>query len=323
MKVSVVIPNYNGERYLKTCLDALSRQTFHSYETIVVDNGSNDGSCKVVENSYPSVKLLRLPNNYGFSRAVNEGIKRASGEYVVLLNNDTEVTEEWLSNLIGCIERNRNLFSCSSKMIRYHDREIIDDAGDEYTILGWAYKRGDGEQASKYSLNNEVFSSCAGAAIYRKEIFNEIGYFDERFFAYLEDVDICYRAKAYGYENMYCSNAIVYHVGSATSGGSKYNSFKVKLSARNSVYVVYKNMPILQLLLNLPFILLGHAIKLVFFYSKGFGKNYLQGVLEGITTLSNIDKIKCNHRNYTSYLKIEKELIRNTVSYLTTKLSKK
>ena len=132
-------------------------------------------------------------------------------------------------------------------MIRYSERDKIDDAGDEYTILGWAYKRGDGATVNKYNKSERVFSSCAGAAIYRRKLFEEIGYFDEAFFAYMEDVDISYRANIHGYKNIYCRDALVYHIGSATSG-SKYNNFKVRLAARNNIYVILKNMPFFQLL---------------------------------------------------------------------------
>jgi len=322
MQVSIIIPNYNGLKYLRNCLDSLFRQTFRSYEVIIVDNCSTDESCNYIVSNYPNISLIKLDKNYGFSKAVNEGIKVAKGKYIVLLNNDTEVEKDWLQNLICCIEKDSNIFSCCSKMLRYEDRKIIDDAGDEYTILGWADKRGDGFPSDRYNISEEVFSSCAGAAIYRKKILDKIGFFDENFFAYMEDVDISYRAKIYGYKNMYCSDAIVYHIGSATSG-SKYNSFKVSLAARNNVYVVYKNMPIIQLLLNLPFITIGHLIKFIFFIFKGFGKDYLIGLKEGIITLRYISKIKYNKQYFINYVKIEKDIIRNTFRYFVYKLSKK
>ena len=173
-----------------------------------------------------------------------------------MLNNDTVAKENWLEELVKCIQKDKKVFSVCSKMIMYNETDIIDDAGDEYNLLGWTLKRGDGQPISSYNKIEEVFSSCAGAAIYRRSILDEIGYFDEHFFAYMEDVDISYRAKIHGYKNIYCANAQIYHIGSATSG-SKYNPFKVKLAARNNVYVPYKNMPILQILINLPFLALG------------------------------------------------------------------
>ncbi|KXG76290.1 glycosyltransferase family 2 protein [Thermotalea metallivorans] len=320
MKVSIIIPNYNGGKYLKVCLDALRRQTFKDFETIIVDNASTDSSYKIISDYYyPNFQLIKLDKNYGFSKAVNEGIKIAKGEYVVLLNNDTEVKEDWLYHLIQCIKEDDRIFSCSSKMIQYYDRIKIDDAGDAYTILGWAYKRGDGQSIEKYDKNEEVFSSCAGAAIYRRKIFNQIGDFDEQFFAYMEDVDIGYRARIYGYRNVYCPDAIVYHIGSGTSKG-KYNEFKIELAARNNVYVPYKNMPLVQLLFNLPFLCIGFLIKYMFFVKKGYGRVYLNGLCEGLKSLKKIRRVKYERKHFWNYIKIEGMLFMNTLRYVRSKL---
>jgi GT2 family glycosyltransferase len=315
MKVSIVIPNYNGVKYLKICLDSLSKQTFKDFETIIVDNNSIDESLKFIKLNYPDIKLIELKENYGFSKAVNEGIKISETDYVVLLNNDTEATVDWLENLVNCIECDDMAFSCCSKMLQYIDREKIDDAGDEYNILGWAYKRGDNFTIDKFTENAEVFSSCAGAAIYRRNILKKIGYFDENFFAYMEDVDISYRAKVYGYKNLYCHSAEIFHIGSATSG-SKYNSFKVRLAARNNVYVLIKNMPLLQLIINSPFIIIGFLVKFVFFSKKGFSKEFKEGFIEAFKTRNELKKIKYNHRFLFNYFKIEYLLIINTFKYI-------
>lgn len=321
MNVSVIIPNYNGAKYLKVCLDSLSRQTFAAFDIVVVDNGSTDGSCKMVSSCYKNVKLIELDKNYGFPTAVNVGIKSSTASFFVLLNNDTEVEPDWLQKLYDCISKDNKVFSCSSKMVRYNERDIIDDAGDGFTILGWAYKTGDGQKKVKYSKDTNIFSSCAGAAIYNRVIVEMIGLFDENFFAYMEDVDISYRAKIYGYKNIFCSDAIVYHVGSATSG-SKYNSFKVRLAARNNIYVVYKNMPILQLLLNSPFLLLGFTIKYIFFSKLGFGKEYREGIKEAFSNLNNIEKVKYSNKNLLNYVKIELEMILNTFKYFCDKVGR-
>lgn len=319
MKVSIIIPNYNGEEYLKDCLDSLSRQAFNVPEIIIIDNSSKDNSLQLIPKECRNIRLLKLSRNYGFSRAVNEGIKVAKGDYIVLLNNDTTVDSHWLESLVKCIEKDNRIFSCCSKMIRYSERDKIDDAGDEYNIFGWAYKRGDGTSIDKYCESENVFSSCAGAAIYRKEVFDEIGYFDENFFAYLEDVDISFRAKIQGYKNVYCSDAVVYHVGSATSG-SKYNSFKVKLAARNNLYVIYKNMPLLMIIINLPFLLLGFTIKGLFFAAKGFGKEYMQGIYESLYGIGKIKKVKYQGKYFINYVKIECEMVLNTFKYVLNKL---
>ncbi len=310
MKVSIIIPNYNGMKYIKNCMDSLYIQLFKKFEIIIVDNNSIDGSYQFILDNYTQVKLIHLKENYGFSKAVNEGIKAATGEYVVLLNNDTDAKEDWLENLLNCIEKDEKIFSCSSKMIRYNEKDKIDDAGDQYSILGWAHKSGDGDNINKYCKDRQVFSSCAGAAIYRRKVFNEIGYFDENFFAYLEDVDISYRSRIHGYKNVYCSNAEVYHIGSGTSG-SRHNSFKVKLAVRNNIYLIYKNMPLLQLLINSPLLFIGWIIKLVFFVKKGYVKEYISGTLGALRTLKNIKKVKFISKNSLNYIKIEFQLILN------------
>lgn len=321
MKVSIIIPNYNGLKFLTSCLGALKKQSFQDFDIIFVDNASVDGSVDFIKKNYEGVKIIELSKNYGFSKAVNEGIKASSSEFVVLLNNDTEAEENWLYELASCIKQSDRIFSCSSKMMQFHDRGKIDDAGDEYNLLGWAYKRGDNRPIAEFSRNRETFSTCAGAAIYRKKVFDEIGYFDEGFFAYLEDVDLSYRARIYGYQNVYCSNAGIYHVGSGTSG-SKYNSFKVRLAARNNLFVVYKNMPVLQLIINSPFLFIGFLVKYIFFARKGFRRDYEAGIREFVKEGSSITRTKFKWKNLFNYIKIEGLLIKNTFSYMKSKLRK-
>ena len=279
-KVSIGIPNYNGIKYVETCLDSLRKQTMRDVEILLIDNGSADGSMELVRDKYPEVILVEMGENTGFCGAVNEGIKRSTSPYVLLLNNDTQATETFVEELYDSIEKDDRIFSCSAKMLQYNDRNRIDDAGDFYCALGWAFARGKGAPSEKYDREEDIFFSCAGAAIYRKRILDEIGCFDENHFAYLEDADIGYRARIYGYRNRYAPSAVVYHVGSASSG-SVYNLFKTRYSSRNSIYLIYKNMPLLQILLNIPFFLAGFLVKSLFFLSKGFGKEYILGIGRG------------------------------------------
>ncbi|WP_227851139.1 glycosyltransferase family 2 protein [Clostridioides sp. ES-S-0123-01] len=308
--VDIVIPNYNGESYLKNCIESVLKQTYTDFRIIVIDNNSTDSLYSWIYD-YKNIIFKRLDKNYGFSKAVNEGIKLSKSKFVVMLNNDTEVDKEWLKNLVELITSNKKIFSVSSKMIRYDNKNIIDDAGDEYTLLGWTLKMGDGKSINKFNKQRLIFSSCAGAAIYRISMLEKIGYFDENFFAYMEDVDISYRALINGYKNVYCPDAKVYHIGSATSG-SKYNSFKVNLSARNNIYVIYKNMPIVQMIFNSPFLLVGFLIKYLFFIKCGFGKEYRSGILSAFRQFSEIEKIKFKYRNIFRYIYIEWLLIINT-----------
>lgn len=320
VKVSVVIPNYNGEKYLRGCIESILNEAYKAFEVIIIDNASTDSSYAWL-GDYENIIFKRLDQNYGFSTAVNEGIKLAKGEYVLLLNNDTVVEHGFIEALVKTIEVDDKIFGVASKMITYQDHNLMDDAGDEYTLFGWTLKRGDGQHVDYYIKPCKVFSVCAGAALYRKKVFDEIGLFDESFFAYMEDVDISFRSRIHGYYNVYCPDAKVYHIGSATSG-SRYNDFKVNLAARNNIYVQYKNMPLLQLLINLPFLFTGCIIKYLWFCKKGYGKVYAKGVKQGMCTLSQIDKVPYNRRNLLNYFLIEGLIIKNTIMCLLDKIHK-
>lgn len=315
-KVSIVIPNYNGLKYIKTCMDALYRQTMKDVEILFVDNGSTDGSSDYVKAHYPETVLIQLAENTGFCGAVNVGIANAKAPYVLLLNNDTEAAETFVEELYRAIEKDKRIFSCSSKMVQFHNRALMDDAGDLYCALGWAYARGKNKPLADFEEEQDVFFSCAGAAIYRKSILDEIGYFDENHFAYLEDADIGYRARIHGYVNRYAPKAVVYHVGSGSSG-SVYNLFKTKYSSRNSVYLIYKNMPLLQILLNLPFFIPGFLVKAAFFAVKGFGAEYVKGITNGFALCkkgkAEGKKVPFAWKNLGNYGKIQLELWVNTV----------
>jgi len=232
-------------------------------------------------------KIFRGKENLGFAGGVNAGLKEVNTEYVILLNNDTEVFPDYIEELVKAIKKSKKIFSVSPMMIQSMNRDLMDDAGDGMCILGWGYQIGVGEKISGYTRAKDVFTACAGAAIYRKAVLDEIGYFDELHFAYLEDIDLGYRAKLAGYFNRYEPRAKVYHFGSGTSG-SKYNGFKVRLAARNNIYLHYKNQANWQLLFNSFFLFAGVAIKAGFFYKKGFLKEYLEGLFEGIKNYCNV-----------------------------------
>ena len=240
-----------------------------------MDNGSQDESCAFLREHYPETKIIQLDDNYGFSRAVNEGIRRSKEPYVILLNNDTEVFPDFVERLYEGICKRKNAFACSAKLISYQERDKIDDAGNYYNMLGWAFARGKGKPVSEFETSDRIFAACAGAAIYRREFLEKTGLFDEEHFAYLEDTDIGYRARLLGYENWYEPSAKVYHVGSGTSG-SRYNLFKIRYSSRNNIYLIYKNMPVLQILLNLPVFILGFSAKLAFLHRRDTEKNIWQ-----------------------------------------------
>ena len=309
-KTTVVIPNYKGINYIDRCLSSIYGGTIIP-KVIMVDNHSEDGSLALVKEKYDKVKVIEFAENMGFCKAVNAGIKAADTPYVLLLNNDTEVDAQMVSCLEQALDNDRSLFSAAAKMMNLHVPEKLDGAGDFYCALGWAFARGKDKPAEGYDKPCRIFSACAGAAIYRREVFDNIGYFDENHFAYLEDLDIGYRANIYGYHNRYIPKAKVYHAGSAATG-SRHNEFKVTLSARNNIYLIYKNMPFLQFLINLPFLTVGHLIKFSFFASKRMGRAYLTGVFQGfrlaLSKEGRKNKVKFRLRNVRNYLWIQVQL---------------
>lgn len=327
MKVSIVTPNYNGLKFLNMYFESLAIQSRFIEEIIIVDNGSEDGSIQFIEEFIDSsnytipIKLIKNKENLGFAKAVNQAIEVASSEFIYSINNDVELEYNTLETLINAMEtlivNGENPFSCASKMVQFHNRELLDDAGDEYTILSWTKKAGDGQFVSskKYSKKREIFTSCAGAALYRKSVLEEIGLFDGNFFAYVEDIDLGFRARINGYNNYFIPESVVYHYGSGTSG-SRYNEFKIKLAARNNIWLIYKNFPWPMKVVNFVFYFVGFLIKYLFFVKKGYGNVYLSGLKEGLNNRDKINKVKFNSKNWKNYFKIEWKLIKNTFELL-------
>ncbi|MFR2405056.1 MAG: glycosyltransferase family 2 protein, partial [Eubacterium callanderi] len=164
-EISVVIPNFNGEAFLENCLNSLKEQSFKDFEVIIVDDCSTDNGLMILKN-HPEIRLILNEKNSGFAVSVNNGIRVARGRYVLLLNNDVVVADDFVEKLYQAIDKDERIFSVSSRMIRYYERDKIDDTGDFYNVLGWAYKRGDGKNVSRLLKSSSVFSTCAGAGIY-------------------------------------------------------------------------------------------------------------------------------------------------------------
>lgn len=320
MKTTVIVPNYNGKKFLSDCFLSLQKCEPADFAVVMVDNGSTDESVDFVKQNYPKVQVIELRENTGFSGAVNAGLRSIETEYAILLNNDTKVEPSFVGSLEKAMDADQRLFSVSAKMVSMQQPELIDGTGDLYCALGWAFAVGKGKKTDVSCLKKaHVFSACAGAAIYRTKLVKQLGYFDEAHFAYLEDVDIGYRAKIYGYRNAYEPLSVCYHAGSGFSG-SRYNDFKIALSSKNSIYLIYKNMPFLQIVLNLPFLLLGFAIKVLFFAVKGHGFTYLKGLLKGIrycfTKEAQRKKTFFSMKNIVNYTIIQFQLWWNMVRRL-------
>jgi GT2 family glycosyltransferase len=241
--ISVVIPNWNGKKFLAGCLDSLKAQTYEPIEVVIVDNGSKDGSVEYLQENYPEVKLVTFPVNTGFSPAVNAGIKASTGEMVALLNNDTVVDPNWMSELIKAMNEHPEAGSAGCKMLAYDDHTLLDGAGDGYRRGGLPGRIGHKERdTGRFNRKRYLLGACGGAALYRRELFEAIGYFDEDYFAYLEDVDLGLRAQAAGFKCIYVPTSIVYHLGCGTTG-SGYSPLVVRLSARNNWNTIVKNIP--------------------------------------------------------------------------------
>jgi GT2 family glycosyltransferase len=237
---SVVIPNWNGKKFLQTCLDALAAQTYPHIEVIIVDNASQDGSQAFIREHYPNVHLIELPTNRGFTGACNAGMQAAKGDYICLLNNDTEVDRNWAAAAVSAFERHPEVGSVASKMLLFDKRDHIHTTGDFFTRDGRAGNRGVWERdTGQYNKEDYVFSACGGSSVYRRAMLDQIGLLDDDFFFSGEDVDLGWRAQLAGWRCLYTPAAIVYHHLSATGGGVTASYY----DGRNLIFILVKNYP--------------------------------------------------------------------------------
>ncbi len=262
-RVCVVIPNWNGRKFLGPCLRSLRQQSFRDFETVLVDSGSTDGSLSFVAENFPEVKTIALGENRGFSGAVNAGIRASGSEFVALLNNDTEQDAGWLSALVRAAEAHPEAGSFASKLLDFKDRRVLDGAGDALRSSGLPYRLGHGERdRGQFEEPRHVFGACAAAALYRRGMLEDVGLFDEDFFAYCEDGDLSFRAQLAGYKCLYAPEAVVHHVGSASTGG-KRSPFATRLGTRNSIGLLVKDLPAPLIPRFLPAFLAGQLTRLL------------------------------------------------------------
>jgi len=238
--ISVVIPNWNGAHLLPTCLNSLRRQSCSEREIIVVDNASTDGSLELLARDYSDVRVLALPRNTGFTGACNAGIRESLGEFVTLLNSDTEADEHWLAEVIAAFERHPEAGLVASKMLLFDRRDMLHTAGDFVRLDGTPGNRGVWQRdEGQFDREEYVFSACGGSAAYRRAMLNEVGLLDEDFFFSLEDVDLAWRAQLAGWKCVFAPKAIVYHQLAATGGGPTASFY----DGRNMLWVIAKNYP--------------------------------------------------------------------------------
>lgn len=266
--ISIIILNWNGKRFLDDCLGSLAAQVFRDFETILLDNGSTDGSAAHIEGNYPWVKLIGLPENLGFSGGNNRALQECRGDHIVTLNNDTNVEPGFLAELLKVVEADPGIGMVAAKMLNFYQPGRIDSVGIKIAANGMSYNIGVGEKDDgQYDAPAGVFGPCAGAALYRRSMLEKVGFFDPSFFAYYEDVDLAWRGRLAGWRCVTAPGAVVYHVHSATSG--KMSPFTVYHVQRNKWFVILKNWPAALFLKRLPLIVSFDMASLVLAVLRG------------------------------------------------------
>jgi GT2 family glycosyltransferase len=261
--VTVIIVNWNGAHLLDRCLNAIRAQTYRSCAVVLVDNASTDGSVELLQRNYPDVTVIHNNTNVGYAAANNIGIEANQSKYVATLNNDTEAEPAWLGELVRTMEVNPEAGMCASKILSMEHPDLIDSAGICVDRAGIAWDRRGGERDEDHeTAPEEVFGPCAAAAIYRRSMLRQIGAFDGDFFAYLEDVDLAWRAQLSGWRCLYVPTARVYHIQSATSGeGSCFKNYHL---GRNKLWTIIKNYPSPFLALYSPVILIFELLAIAY-----------------------------------------------------------
>lgn len=264
--VSVIIVCWNSLKYLSRCLSSLAAQTMSDFEVVLIDNGSTDGSSDHVVKEYPDLKfnIKRLESNFGFAVANNIGASLARGKYLALLNTDAFPEPEWLDQLLRAAENNPEFSFFTSRQIQADTPELLDGTGDTYHASGLAWRQNQNCLSDMFgSQSCEVFGACAAAALYEREYFIKVGGFDEDYFSYFEDVDLSFRLRLIGARCLYVPQAVVYHVGSFSTG--KESDFSVYYGYRNLIWTFFKDMPTSLFWLYLPrHILLNVHLSVVF-----------------------------------------------------------
>jgi GT2 family glycosyltransferase len=264
--ISIIIVNFNGLRFLEPCLSSLNEQSINNFEIILVDNGSSDGSADYIRKQFPNVKILETGKNLGFPKGVNEGINHAKGQFVLTLNNDTIADFHFVEELQKPMSGDQRVGMCATKML-YPDGRI-NSTGIIIFRNGTAMDRGIGQaDHNQFDSEEEVFGPCAGAALYRRSMLDEIGLFDEDFFLYMEDVDLAFRARLAGWKCVYNPSAKVIHEHGGTAGlGS---DISIYFGIRNTFWYIIKNFPIRTLLVASPWILKTNCEDIPYYFRKG------------------------------------------------------
>lgn len=289
--VSIIILSWNSGRHLPICLSALSNQSFKDFNVVLVDNNSTDNSVDGLKDDWVDFSFVvkKLDANLGFAVANNIGAQLAGGKWIVLLNADAYPEPDWLERLIKAAEENPEYNFFSSRQIQYNAPHLLDGAGDEYHVSGLAWRRFYNHVENAYGLEQtEVFGACAAAAMYRREDFLKVGGFDEDYFSYFEDVDLSFRLRLAGGRCLYVPDAVVRHVGSASTG--KLSDFVVYYGHRNLVWAFIKDMPGSLFWFYLPLHLAMNLFFLVSFIFKGKGRAIFKAKMDAMRGIPSVIK---------------------------------
>jgi GT2 family glycosyltransferase len=283
--VFIVIPNWNGKHLLPQCLDSLEKQSL-SAKIVAVDNGSSDGSVEFIKQNYPNVHLIELAKNIGFTGGVNTGINWAlsqTADYIALFNNDAVADKNWLESLVDVLNRQDKVGIVTCKLLR-SDKKHFDSTGDQYSVFGLPFPRSRNvEDTGQFNKAEFIFSASGGASLYRSELFKQIGVFDQKFFAYYEDVDLSFRAHLAGWKVYYQPDAVVYHEVNATS--SRLGSFSRYHATKNFFMLYTKDMPGWLYWKYLPKFLYQALRLAASSFIKGGGWAYLRGLVQAFINL--------------------------------------
>jgi GT2 family glycosyltransferase len=316
--IAVIIVTWNASRLIEGVLRALDRQTLKPDRVLVIDNGSEDTEATARQiAAFPAVEWHPLPNNRGFAAANNYGIERCQEmELIALLNPDAYPQPDWLAQLAQAASAMPQSASFASRLLNHGDPRILDGAGDCLYIHGKPKRRGHGALAEGAFMETEfVFCPSAAAALYRRQALIEVGGFDEDYFCYLEDVDLGFRLRLCGYESTYVPRAVVYHVGSATTGG-QHSSFSVYHGHRNLVWTFVKNMPGVLFWLMLPFHVLLNIVTVPYFVLRGQGGVAMRAKIDAIKGLPRVwrNRQEIQAKRVASIWSIWRALDKNMIS---------
>lgn len=272
--ISVVIVNYNGAKFLAPCLSSVTAQTYAPFELLLVDNASTDDSRRLVEREFPWTKLICSKENVGFAAGNNLGLAAAGGEWIATLNTDTRVEPDYLEQLYAATGES-DVGACAPLMTEMEHPEIVDAAGIRVDDFGYAWNIGAGKSAGEFAAPGFVYGACAGAALYRRAMLDEIGFFDDAFFGFYEDADLAWRARKKRWKTIFVPSARVYHTHGASFG--KISRRKTYLLARNRWWTSLKNYPMPQFALALPLLLMLDLAS----FARATGRGHLREAWQG------------------------------------------